>query len=393
LQRELNFDWHAARQSDDDGLFWIDFASVQVHFSALFLNWNPDLFRFRYTVHKHWPVDVGPQNDTYNLGYNPQYRLTFFNPDRHTKVHPLSLSVWILLSRHVTAAAVDTPQQFLTLHVFKQAHRVFYPNHAFTRGTYSNNPHSLTCVDIQLTADESETTFMLVASQFEKLAPLDYTLSVFSTDGPFELTDAPETPPHRINLMDAWTSATAGGCPKHATFLDNPQYQLVVESFMERMLLTLEAPVDLAINLRLVGGDGQRVGSVSKKSLRGQSGEYRPGFCYLDLDAVEAGLVKCQLFFRLRPPRSTLPSECSINVSVYECSPSGQLPDATANPTTAFLTSAKGAYTNSTCGVRTPLAHVPPGYYLVIPSTFEPRRGDFDLHGYANLPVTTSRLR
>ncbi|RHY35978.1 hypothetical protein DYB25_014289, partial [Aphanomyces astaci] len=56
------------------------------------------------------------------------------------------------------------------------------------------------------------------------------------------------------------------------------------------MLLTLEAPVDLAINLRLVGGDGQRVGSVSKKSLRGQSGEYRPGFCYLDLDAVEAGL-------------------------------------------------------------------------------------------------------
>ncbi|RLN99005.1 hypothetical protein DYB28_004108, partial [Aphanomyces astaci] len=73
--------------------------------------------------------------------------------------------------------------------------------------------------------------------------------------------------------------------------------------------------------------------------------------------------------------------------------PSGQLPDATANPTTAFLTSAKGAYTNSTCGVRTPLAHVPPGYYLVIPSTFEPRRGDFDLHGYANLPVTTSRLR
>ncbi|RHY81716.1 hypothetical protein DYB31_002134 [Aphanomyces astaci] len=215
LQRELNFDWHAARQSDDDGLFWIDFASVQVHFSALFLNWNPDLFRFRYTVHKHWPVDVGPQNDTYNLGYNPQYRLTFFNPDRHTKVHPLSLSVWILLSRHVTAAAVDTPQQFLTLHVFKQAHRVFYPNHAFTRGTYSNNPHSLTCVDIQLTADESETTFMLVASQFEKLAPLDYTLSVFSTDGPFELTDAPETPPHRINLMDAWTSATAGGCPKY----------------------------------------------------------------------------------------------------------------------------------------------------------------------------------
>ncbi|RHY32781.1 hypothetical protein DYB32_002251 [Aphanomyces invadans] len=435
LDRELGLDDGDAsrrrrRHTRDDGLFWIDFASVQTYFSALFLNWNPDLFRYRFTMHKHWPVDGGPDNDTYNLGYNPQYALTFPTLDRKTK----PFSVWILLSRHVTAVeAPTTVQPFLALHVYKQQSRVYYPNNAFARGTYSNNPHALTCVDVELTAD-GPTTFILVASQYEKLAPVDYTISVFSTEGPFELTTAPEPPPHRIHVMDAWTTDTAGGSPKyerlhtmasrfgvildrHATFVNNPQYQLVIDdASIERMLLTLEAPpaVELAINLRLVRGDGQRVGSVSKKSVRAQSGEYRPGFCYMEVEAVEAGTYTIvastfephrtgsfsltvaatsaafQLFFRLRQRGA---ASSTINVSLYPCTSTGQLHDPHCNPTTAFVTSAKGSYTNSACGVRTPATQFPRGFYLAIPSTFDPHHGDFDLYGYSDAPVVATRLR
>ena len=126
--------------------------------------------------------------------------------------------MWILLSRHVTSVeSPETTQQFLTLHVYKQNQRVYYPNDAFSRGTYSNNPHTLTCLDIALQEDESP-SFILVASQYEKFSSLDYTLSVFSTDEPFELTNAPDPPPHRINLVDEWSASTAGGCPRYNLF-------------------------------------------------------------------------------------------------------------------------------------------------------------------------------
>ncbi|KAF0685589.1 Aste57867_22557 [Aphanomyces stellatus] len=284
LQKELGLDLDSARQLKDDGLFWIDYASIQRHFSALFLNWNPELFQYRYTLHKHWPLEVGPQNDTYNLGYNPQYCLVFPNAQRRKK----SCSVWILLSRHVTS--VERPeniQHFLTLHVYKRNKRVYYPNDAFTRGTYSNNPHTLTCLDVEMEADEGP-SFTLVASQYEKISPLDYTISIFSTDEPFDLTIAPDPPTHRINLVGEWSASTAGGCPKYSTFLNNPQYQLIVQDPLSSILVTLEAPVHFAINIRLIR-DGQRVGSISKKHLVAQSGEYRPGFCYIEFSNLPSG--------------------------------------------------------------------------------------------------------
>ncbi|KAH9094131.1 hypothetical protein Ae201684P_016746 [Aphanomyces euteiches] len=415
LREELGFDLDYARQAKDDGLFWIDFPSIQRHFSALFLNWNPELFRYRFTLHKHWPLEVGPQNDTYNLGYNPQFKLTFPNAQR--PVPP------------------ETTQQFLTLHVYKQDQRVYYPNDAFSRGTYSNNPHTLTCLDIALQENESP-SFILVASQYEKFSSLDYTLSVFSTDEPFELTNAPDPPPHRINLVDEWSASTAGGCPRYSTFLTNPQYQLVVQEQISVILLTLEAPISFPINLRLMR-DGQRVDSVSKKRLIALSGQYRPGFCYIEckdlpvgeytiipstfepdcvgkfslqLAASSAsyqvyalppegyGMIEskcsgkwnsssgtavgcsnygqyllnpqyllhvpcCRTFFRLRPFGYS-GSAPSVNISLYRCTPTGQITDPNVNPTTAFITSSKGFYTNGACGVRTPLAHIPPGDYV-----------------------------
>ncbi|KAH9094132.1 hypothetical protein Ae201684P_016746 [Aphanomyces euteiches] len=345
-------------------------------------------------------------------------------------------SVWILLSRHVTSVeSPETTQQFLTLHVYKQDQRVYYPNDAFSRGTYSNNPHTLTCLDIALQENESP-SFILVASQYEKFSSLDYTLSVFSTDEPFELTNAPDPPPHRINLVDEWSASTAGGCPRYSTFLTNPQYQLVVQEQISVILLTLEAPISFPINLRLMR-DGQRVDSVSKKRLIALSGQYRPGFCYIEckdlpvgeytiipstfepdcvgkfslqLAASSAsyqvyalppegyGMIEskcsgkwnsssgtavgcsnygqyllnpqyllhvpcCRTFFRLRPFGYS-GSAPSVNISLYRCTPTGQITDPNVNPTTAFITSSKGFYTNGACGVRTPLAHIPPGDYV-----------------------------
>ena len=106
LREKLNFDPSIAISSDD-GMFWIDYDSVRRHFRGLFLNWNPDLFSFKTTLHKHWPLDKGPRNDTYNVGYNPQYTLEVKVKTPKTVAAALASaknvqSVWVLLTRHVT---------------------------------------------------------------------------------------------------------------------------------------------------------------------------------------------------------------------------------------------------------------------------------------------------
>ena len=52
------------------------------------------------------------------------------------------------------------------------------------------------------------------------------------------------------------------------------------------ILLTLEAPKDFAIHLLLVEG-GKRVSSVSVRDILAQSGPYRHGFCYFELQHIK----------------------------------------------------------------------------------------------------------
>lgn len=62
------------------GIFWIEFQDCRKYFRGFFLNWNPALFSFRYTLHSSWPSSIGPRNDLYYVGDNPQYSLAVLDP-------------------------------------------------------------------------------------------------------------------------------------------------------------------------------------------------------------------------------------------------------------------------------------------------------------------------
>ena len=59
----------------DNGVFWIDYKSMQQYFDVLYLNWSPHLFQHNTVIHQLWRAGSGPAKDVYNIGENPQFSL------------------------------------------------------------------------------------------------------------------------------------------------------------------------------------------------------------------------------------------------------------------------------------------------------------------------------
>ena len=59
----------------DNGVFWIDYKSLQKYFDVLYLNWSPSLFQNTFVLHQLWRAGAGPAKDIYNIGENPQFSL------------------------------------------------------------------------------------------------------------------------------------------------------------------------------------------------------------------------------------------------------------------------------------------------------------------------------
>lgn len=303
----MGYDARAAQRSDD-GVFWISWDDVRRFFSSVFLNWRPGLFSYKTVLHNLWPREQGPPNDTFSYGQNPQYLLDMVANNKAT-------SVWILLSRHVTsrqeAMEGGSGGDFLTVHVFRnnvdptgrsrsmssssggsngssRSGRVIYPTEdALYRGIYSNNPHGLVRLDI----DPGEpTSFALVLSQYEKKRDVRYSLTVLSTTVSFRLRPTPPLPPVVSRLEGTWTVESAGGRLGLSTFLQNPQFLVVLKTptFLHIELL---APKEYFAGFSLLGGarGGKRVDSILQGEEVLTSGAYRQGFCYADGDELKPG--------------------------------------------------------------------------------------------------------
>ncbi|KNC46780.1 Capn7 protein [Thecamonas trahens ATCC 50062] len=276
LQQALNYNVSKAL-AHDNGVFWIDYDSLQQVYSRVHMSWNPDVFAHRYVLHDALSNKIGPKSDRHTLGYNPQYALQTVNKSKTPG------SVWILLSRHVTALE-ERSEDYLTVHVFENTNgaRVYYGERAVVRGTYINAPHVLARIDVP----PGKASYTLVVSQYERLHPINYTLTIYATV-PNRVTKIPLKLPGEKRLTGSWTAASAGGsCNSPSTYGRNPQYRVRL-SGPSRIVLKLEA--EYAVNVSLVRGT-ERVSVVYTSALALSTGSYRPGFAYIVSDEpIDAG--------------------------------------------------------------------------------------------------------
>ncbi|KAJ2656472.1 cysteine protease [Coemansia sp. RSA 1199] len=267
-------DYDPAHERDDQGIFWIDFASVCRRFDAIHLNWNPNVFAHRASVHFSWNMDMGPRQALHDFSANPQYTLVVEQGS-----DPI---VWILLSKHLLKTEENT--DFIALHVYDgTGGRVYEPRAALHIGEYVNTQHVL----VQLTTSPGE-RYTLVVAQREKTKPLHFTLRVLSNTH-IRLMQAP-VPEYCEDVMGQWGSASAGGNTASPRYMDNPQFQITISPNARTTsgIITLETAHKHPVNIRVFRG-GFLVTRVLEINTVATSGKYRSQFCTCVLEALEPG--------------------------------------------------------------------------------------------------------
>ncbi|GAV02710.1 hypothetical protein RvY_13240-2 [Ramazzottius varieornatus] len=242
MKTALSYNPESAAQFDN-GVFWIDYASVLRFFDVFYLNWNPALFKFTYAVHQEWRAGSSPVKDIYDMSSNPQFRLEVNFPSGVA-----SAAVWALLTRHITDRKdFADNKEYITLLVFKvEGKRVFYPYDPppFIDGVRINSPLYL-CKMLLKASEGSSQKYTLVVSQYEKTNTMYYSLRCYSTV-PFRLTKINSTYAHKEQVVNGmWKGITAGGCPNFpATYRNNPVHQIHIDNSNtdNQILITLKGP-------------------------------------------------------------------------------------------------------------------------------------------------------
>ncbi|KAJ1910405.1 cysteine protease [Mycoemilia scoparia] len=211
-----------SNEKKDMGIFWIDYESVCTYFDSIHLNWNPSLFPFIKARHFSWSPDEGPKRDIYNVGHNPQFCLKVTIPDGQ----PPS-PVRLLISKHIQKTEENKDYISILVHNDTDGKRVYERKTPWRQSGYVNNVHSL----VQFNAESGKTSmFTIIVSQQEKSKMLYFTLRAYSL-GPISLQPIPMYPnEHRENGQ--WSSVSAGGNSTNPSYMNNPQYRLVIQNFL-----------------------------------------------------------------------------------------------------------------------------------------------------------------
>lgn len=282
LQRILNYDPKVA-QTVDNGVFWIDYNSLLNFFDVFYLNWDPELFKYTYCTHQCWNATTGPSRDAYNIGDNPQFSL---------KVSAGRGSIYVLLTRHITTIEdFRENKEYITLLVYhhKNGKRVYYPHDPAPHidGVRINSPHYLCKLRLDPTTARNYT---LVVSQYEKTTSIYYSLRAYSRE-PFEMKAINNTWLTDIQINGEWNAAnmTAGGCPNHKTYKNNPLYKVTLGPNDGNLVVELRAPKVYQVGLELIVTSLDDP-NITAPFITKSTDSFRSGFCVIDLENLPAGI-------------------------------------------------------------------------------------------------------
>lgn len=316
------------------GTFWMGLNQIFQSFESMYLNWNPGLFSHREDIHFKWNLadSTSPEG---SLVSNPQYEVR----------SRIGGTVWVLLSRHFTSRDDDSDNDpnpsvksdtvdngFISLYAFdSEGERVYLSDEAAVHGPYVDSPNTL--LKLELSAGRAST--VVVSGQGLPQSVNTFTLSAFSL-GPLSLVEAQDRYAHTVLQQGVWTTLTAGGNASSSSYHTNPQFSLHLAGTSKVAILLENSRECYPVHVKLVWANGKQICSIKTRDIVGDSGEYRKGYAFAELEDVQAGVytIVCSTFEQGQLGRFTLRvrtmSACAVN----------QIPVATAGRFVTRLQSA-----------------------------------------------------
>ncbi|KAK9315695.1 hypothetical protein V1522DRAFT_409212 [Lipomyces starkeyi] len=247
------------------GCFWMEFSQMCMRFSSLYLNWNPQLFKYKRQVHFDWNMRNGTADKSLYLC--PQYALE--NPNS------VAVNVWILLDRHIRIK--NDAKTYIALYVFNDpGTRIWMRKSTIITTKFVDSRQTLVRLEVP-----PKTSYTIVAAAQTDVSEINYfSLFVYCTV-PVNLLPASDGLAHGISGQ--WTELTAGGNILSATFACNPQFRLVVPKETSLQLF-VETSATIPVHAQIVWGGGRRVQTVRQRDIVLHTGEYSVG-CALSKQA------------------------------------------------------------------------------------------------------------
>lgn len=109
----------------------------------------------------------------------------------------------------------------------------------------------------------------------------------------FNLTKICDTFHTKQEISGEWTENLSGGCPNYPeTYKFNPSYRLTVgPKEGSNLIIELRAPKIYQVGIEIINISLED-SSVTAPFKTQSTGNYRSGFCYLDLHNIPAGVYK-----------------------------------------------------------------------------------------------------
>lgn len=269
------------------GTFWMDLYNISQHFTSMYLNWDPRLFRYREDIHFAWELD------------NFKSKGTFIDAPQFVFKSSTGTTAWFLLTRHIQAERLDRDQaqsdEFISISVFdNNATRVILKEQPHDSSPFVDSFQTL----LQASDLCPNTAYTVVPNHDGLPDPRHtFTLSVFCNSS-FDISRLNQSPAYSTSISGAWTEDTAGGNADSPTFSQNPQYSITIAQPMAVSVLLETADSAIPVNVKLCVGNGGRVRNLRTRDIIADSHTYRPRCALVNNRKLDPGVytIVCSTF-------------------------------------------------------------------------------------------------